>query len=134
MRHIAHQSSNISNIRSCILAIVSLIIGIFGFILPCLAYILAGFYPNDFLIVIDTIGPENYDLLSRNIPFALSLAGPAAIIIGALAMKKNDLGNITKAGEITAVAGITLGIMTILCALLPFLLFLQLYNACKNGC
>ena len=106
------------------LANVSVILGVLGFVLPCLAFSILGFQLNDYLI--SKIGLEAFDLLNVYIPIALWIVGPIAIVVGILALPKRDLGNIPKIGNKRAIMGIALGALTIPCVLLPLLLFLLL--------
>ncbi len=121
-----------SNKRNGILAIVSVILGVLGFVLPCLAFLTLGFLLNDYLI--GAIGLQNFNLLNVYVPIALWIAGPIAIIVGILSLPKRAAGGIPEVTSKSAKAGIVLGVLTIPCVLLPLLLWLLMVKGCANGC
>ena len=114
------------------MAIVSVILGILGFVLPCLAFFILGFQLNDYFI--EKVGLQEFNLLNVYIPMAFWIAGPIAIGVGFLSLRKRDPANPSEIGEKTAKAGIVLGILTIPYVLLPLLVWLALAIACAQGC
>lgn len=126
-------SSSIPNKRNSTLAKVSVILGVLGFALPCLAFYILAFPGSEYLI---TNGKNVHEalLLSVYIPVALWIAGPIAIIVGFISLQKRDLDGISATWKKTAKAGIALGILTIPCVLLPLILWLGFVNACAQGC
>jgi hypothetical protein len=106
------------------LANVSVILGVLGFVLPCLAFSILGFVLDGYLI--SKIGLVEQGLLNVCFPMALWIVGPIAIIVGILSLPKRDLGSIPEMGNKRAKIGIVLGVLTIPCVLLPLLLFLLL--------
>ena len=125
-------STAIPNKRSGALAIVSVILGVLGFVLPCLAFFTLGFLLNDYLI--GAIGLQNFNLLNVYVPIALWIAGPIAVIVGILSLPKCAAGGIPEAASKSAKAGIVLGVLTVPCVLLPLLLWLLMVKGCANGC
>jgi hypothetical protein len=133
MQNITDQpSATIPNKGNNTLANVSVILGILGFVLPCLAFLIWGFLLSDFFI--DRIGLQEFNLLNVYIPMALWIAGPIAVIVGLLSLRKRDPDNTPGIRSNKAKIGILLGVLTIPCVLLPLILWLQLVIACANGC
>lgn len=125
-------SADIPNARNNTLANVSVILGILGFVLPCLAFLVWGFLLSDYLI--DSMGPLEFSRWNVYIPMALWIAGPIAILVGIFASRKRDLEDIPESQKKRARAGIILGVLTIPFVLLPLIFWLLLVNACASGC
>ena len=125
-------SANIPNKGNSTLANASVILGVLGFVLPCLAFFILGFQLNDYLI--GKIGLQPFNLLNVYIPIALWIAGPIAIIVGILSLQKRDPDSIPASRKNNAKIGIILGVLTIPCVLLPLILSLLLVNGCAHGC
>lgn len=113
------------NKRNSTLANVSVMLGVLGFVLPCLAFSILGFLLNDYLI--SKVGLVEQGLLNMCFPMALWIVGPIAIVVGILSLPKRDLGSIADIGNRRAIVGIVLGVLTIPCVLLPLLLCLLLF-------
>ena len=133
MGNITDQPSEpVSNKRNDALAIVSLILGVLAFVLPCLAFLLLGFLFNDYLI--DAIGLQEFSLLNIYIPMALWIAGPIAIGFGILALQKRQLEDTSETSKKIAKTGVGLGILTIPIVFLPLLCLLVFVYSCAQGC
>ncbi len=115
---------NPPNKRNSILANVSVILGVLGFVLPWLVTLILGFLLNDYLI--SKMGLWDFDLFSSYLALALWVFGPIAILVGIRSLPKRDLGSIAEIGNRRAIIGIVLGVLTIPCVLLPLLLGLLL--------
>ena len=122
----------IRNKRNSTLANVSVILGVLGFVLPCLAFFILGFGFNDYLI--SKIGLQEFNLLNVFIPIALWIAGPIAIIVGRRSLPKGEIGDIPEIRKKNAKRGILLGVMTFPFVLLPLILWLLLVIGCAQGC
>jgi uncharacterized membrane protein len=125
-------SANNPNKRNSSLALASLLLGILGFVLPCLAFFIWGFALSDYFI--DRIGLQEFNRLNVYIPMVLWITGPIAIIVGFLSVQKHKLENIPESQNKNAKIGIALGVLTIPCVLLPLILWLLLAEACAHGC
>src|SRR5690242_14484797 len=99
------------------LARVSVILGILGFALPCVAFLVLGFLLNESLI--SRVGLQGHALLNAYIPLALGIVGPIAIFVGIRSLPKRTLGDIRQIQDRNAKIGIVLGILTIPCVLFP---------------
>lgn len=106
------------------LANVSVILGVLGFVLPCVAFSILGFVLDAYLI--SKIGLVEQGLLNVCLPMALWIVGPIAIVVGILSLPKRDRGSNAEIGNRRAIIGIVLGVLTIPCVLLPLLLGLLL--------
>jgi hypothetical protein len=126
-------TSKVRNKTNRDLAVASLIMGLLGCILPYTLYslfgLLDGLFPNG-IVIIPGIDTEIFVLL---ISFAVSLAGPVATIVGMLAFQKQDPADTRETWKIQATAGIVLGILTLLCVLLPLMLFLPVGYIIAGG-
>ena len=109
-----------------------MILGILGFVLPCLAFFVLGFGLSEFFI--DRIGLQEFNLLNVYVPMVLWIAGPIAIVVGILSLRKRDLEDIPEGRKKQAMAGIILGVMTIPCVLAPLIFWLLFVYACAHGC
>ncbi len=125
-------SARMNTKSSSTLAIASLILGILGFLLPCLAFFILGFQLNDYFI--EMLGLHGFNLLNVFVPMVLWISGPIAIVIGVLALRKRSPENTLEIRKDSAKIGIILGVLTIPCVLLPLILWLLLAVACRQGC
>lgn len=129
--------ANIPNRRIRSLAIAGLIMSIVGCVLPFPVYILLSYLETIFPIdEVDTpaTGVLNQNLLLILIPLVLSLAGPIAIIVGRLALQKNDPDYILGAWKSKARAGYVLGILATLFVFVPLMLLTLFIYGCQHGC
>jgi hypothetical protein len=115
-----------------ILANMSIILGVLGFLLPCMAFLILGFQLNDYFI--GKLGLHGFNMLNVCVPMVLWVAGPIAIMVGTLSLRNDRSANTPGVGKNKATIGIALGILTIPCVLLPLILWLLLAYACRYGC
>jgi hypothetical protein len=133
MGNITDQPSDpVPNKRNGTLAIASLILGVLAFVLPCLAFFMLGFLFNDALI--NAMGLHEFSLFNIYIPMALWIAGPIAIGLGILSLRKRQLEDTSETSKKIAKAGIGLGILTIPLVFLPLLFLLLFVYSCAEGC
>jgi hypothetical protein len=114
------------------LANISIILGVLGFVLPCLAFFILGFQLNDYFI--DKLGLHGFNMLNVCVPMVLWIVGPIAIMVGSLSLRNHSSANPPEVWKNKAIIGIALGILTIPCVLLPLILWLLLAYACRYGC
>ena len=125
-------SAPVPNKRNGTLAIISLILGILAFVLPCLAFFILGFLFNDTLI--NTMGLQEFSLFNLYVPMALWIAGPIAIGLGILSLQKRQLEDTSETSKKIAKTGVGLGILTIPIVFLPLLCLLAFVYSCAQGC
>ena len=114
------------------LANMSVILGVLGFVLPCLAFLILGFQLNDYFI--DKLGLHGFNMLNVCVPMVFWAVGPMAIMVGILSLRNDSSTNTPAVWKNKATTGIVLGILTIPCVLLPLILWLLLAYACRYGC
>ena len=116
------------------LAITSIILGILGFVLPCLSLYLIYFPLHDYIR--SKIGADAFDYLLLFIPMILWIAGPLSITAGIQYLKKDRNNDVLRSWRTIAKIGIGLGTLTIPVVLCPLLLLLGIFYECTihHGC
>jgi hypothetical protein len=120
--------------RNHVQALLSIILSLSGFVLPCLSMVIINFPLHDFIR--SKMGPDEFDYLTLYIPMTLWIAGPLSIIVGVLYLRKQRNKVVPGSWNNIAKIGIGLGILTIPLVLCPLLFLLGILNACitHNGC